>query len=321
MQVIFLPSGSGPCRSYRCRVALISSIVAGMLLFTGVGGGAVGYYLGQGSVLDGGVPQEVVDELAAMNAGKLASLRASVEEQRERLRESRLRLGDHFDSLGQRLGRLQAHVTRLNALGQRLTDMAGLERDEFSFDSMPGLGGPERLVPWGVDKQPELTQSLTIMEAALEEKESELRVLEALLADRALQKRQYPQGWPASSGWISSRYGYRNDPFSGKKAFHEGVDIAARSGSRILAMAKGVVSFAGEKSGYGLVVEINHGNGYGTRYAHAKEILAKVGDHVEKGDAVALVGSSGRSTGSHVHFEVLKDGEAIDPHDHLNAKG
>lgn len=325
MQVIFLPHGSGRSFSYRCRIPLVSSLVAGVVLSIGLGGGLLGYHLGQGldqgSASEGSVPQETVDRLAAMSAGKLVDLRESVAEQREMLRESRQRLGDHFDSLGQRLGQLQAHVSRLNALGQRLTDMAGLDHEEFSFDTMPAMGGPEKPSPWGIAEQPELARSLEMMETALREKESELRVLEALLNDRELHRRQYPQGWPASGGWISSSYGYRNDPFTGRKSFHEGVDIAARSGSEVLAMAKGVVSFAGEKSGYGLVVEINHGNGYETRYAHAKKILAQTGDQVEKGDPVALVGSTGRSTGSHVHFEVLKHGEPINPHDHLNAKG
>lgn len=326
MQVIFLPSVSGQSRTYRCRPLLAVGVIAGVALSLAVGGGVLGYHLGQGPAPGPQARAEPVDAqpgdgVAAMSTAGLREIKAAVGEQRQALREARRRVSDHFDSLGQRLGRLQAHVSRVNALGQRLADMAGLDRGEFSFDTMPGIGGPRNEVPWSMAKGPELTRSIDMMEAALAEKESELRALEALLSDRDLQAKQYPRGWPASSGWISSSYGYRNDPFTGRKSFHEGVDIAARSGSEVLAMAKGVVSFAGEKPGYGLVVEINHGNGYETRYAHAREILAEKGDQVEKGEAVALVGSTGRSTGSHVHFEVRRHGEAVNPHEHLNARG
>jgi len=249
-------------------------------------------------------------------------LRRSVDEQRHMLREARRRLGDQLESLGQRLGRIQAHVTRLNALGQRLTDMAGLDRGEFSFDGLPAIGGPDRSVPWEPGQPPDFAESLEMIEIALEEKETELSILEALLTDRELHEKQYPRGWPtASGGWMSSSYGYRTDPFTGRRAFHSGVDIAARSGSEIRAMAAGVVSFAGRKPGYGLVVEINHGNGYETRYAHAREITARPGYRVEKGDAIALIGSTGRSTGPHVHVEVLKNGETINPYDHLHSSG
>jgi murein DD-endopeptidase MepM/ murein hydrolase activator NlpD len=170
-------------------------------------------------------------------------------------------------------------------------------------------------------RAPELGESLAQLEVALRQKENELSILEALLTDRELHQKQYPQGWPTASGWMSSAYGKRTDPFTGRTAFHEGVDIAARDGSEIRAMAAGVVTFAGNKSGYGLVVEINHGNGFQTRYAHAKKVIAEVGDRVEKGDTVALVGSTGRSTGSHVHFEVIKNGKVVNPHEHLNASG
>lgn len=354
MQVILLPSGSGPSRNFRFRSGLIGAVVGGVLLGMGAGTAYLGYTVGQHTAsqpshtphdaqtvaaapewtaIEFDIPpmhpsfrkadsNEIVDQPPLVNAEQVSALRASLDEQRENLRESRRRLSDHVDSLSQRLGRIQAHVSRLNALGQRLTDMAGLDRDEFSFDSLPAVGGPERPGPWDGPQQTKLAEVLEIIEIALQDKENELSVLEALLTDRELHEKQYPQGWPTSNGgWLSSAYGTRTDPFTGRTAFHEGVDIAARQGSEIRAMAAGVVSFAGRKTGYGLVVEINHGNGYETRYAHAKELIAKPGDRVEKGDAVALVGSTGRSTGSHVHIEVLQNGKAINPHDHLNASG
>lgn len=351
MQVILLPSGSGPRRNFRLRSGLVGAVVGGVLLGLGAGTAYLGYTVGQHTTgqatrdtptaaqapesmalaadirpmrtsFRGADVNEKVDQPPMVNPEQVAALRASLDEQREILRESRRRLSDHVDSLGQRLGRIQAHVSRLNALGQRLTDMAGLDRDEFSFDRMPAVGGPERPGPWDGPQEPELAEVLEIIEIALRDKENELNVLEALLTDRELHQKQHPQGWPTSDGgWLSSAYGSRTDPFTGRKAFHEGVDIAARPGSEIRAMAAGVVSFAGTKNGYGLVVEINHGNGYETRYAHAKELIAKPGDRVDKGDPVALVGSTGRSTGSHVHIEVLQNGEPINPHDHLNASG
>lgn len=337
MQVIFLPNGSGPSRNYRVRVAAVCSAAVGLMLAVGFIGGCLGY-------LAGGIraaPQAATDHALAarertmpdrdaaihesynvpalVTPQELVGLKAEVDLQRKKLRESRQRLGDQLDSLGQRLGRIQAHVSRLNALGQRLTDMAGLDRDEFSFDNPPAMGGPERPAPWGRIHEPELSESLDMIEMALDRKENELQVLEALLTDRALHKKQYPQGWPAQDGWISSGYGYRTDPFTGRRAFHEGVDIAARPGTPIRALADGVVSYAGRKPGYGLVVEINHGNGYQTRYAHARKLIAKVGQRVRKGDTVALVGSTGRSTGSHVHVEVLKNDEAVNPKLYLSA--
>jgi len=327
MQVIFIPDGSGPSRSFRFSRILAGAVIGAVALGIGAAGGYMGYDRGYdfGYELASGeqeLPGEIVDRFAKVSAEKLFDLKAAVQEQREMLHDSRRRLGDHFDSLGQRVGQLQAHVSRLNALGQRLTDMADLDRAEFNFDDPPAVGGPERPVPWAPTQEPELKDTLTVIEKSLEEKESELRILEALLTNRELHEKQYPQGWPTSDGgWISSSFGHRTDPFTGRKAFHEGVDIAARGGSRIRAMAAGVVTFAGDKPGYGLVVEINHGNGYETRYAHAREVVAKTGDRVEKGDVVALVGSTGRSTGSHVHFEVLKNGRAVDPGEHLHSAG
>lgn len=349
MQVIFLPDGTAPRRNFRLRFAFVGAVAAGMLLTMGVGGAYLGYQMardttGQTSPVAQAsrsaappptaadfavqpprvVRQRVVNhriaaKFAAVSVDKISELRASLNEQRELLRESQRRLGDHFDSLGQRLGRIQAHVSRLNALGQRLTDMAGLDRSEFSFDTVPAVGGPERPVPWERVREPEFDESLQLIEIALKEKENELSILEALLTDRELHEKQYPQGWPtANGGWMSSGYGERTDPFTGRTAFHEGVDIAARQGSEIRAMAAGVVTYAGRKSGYGLLVEINHGNGYETRYAHAKELVAKVGDRVEKGDTVARVGSTGRSTGSHVHIEVIINDQVVNPHEHLN---
>lgn len=136
------------------------------------------------------------------------------------------------------------------------------------------------------------------------------------LSDAEEKLRKYldaiPTFWPAS-GRRNDGFGYRKDPFTGKKTFHEGLDISASSGTPIKASASGVVEFAGKKGGYGNCVIINHGNGIKTLYAHASKLLVKEGQKVQKGDTIANVGSTGRSTGPHLHFEVHVGGTPVDP--------
>lgn len=224
-----------------------------------------------------------------------------------------------FDVLAQRLGHLQAHVMRLNALGSRLTRIAGLDRREFDFSAQPALGGPD--APAANLTVPDFLQSLEQLSAEIESRQQRLQALETVMVNRKVIAQGAPQGWPVDGGWVSSGFGRRADPFTGRVAFHSGVDIASKMGAPIRSMGVGVVTFAGEKDGYGLTVEINHGNGEITRYAHAQAILAKVGDRVKKGDPIALVGSSGRSTGPHLHIEVLRGGRVVDPHTYLRTEG
>jgi len=188
--------------------------------------------------------------------------------------------------------------------------MAGLDTREFNFDAEVAQGGPESASLGGVV---EVTGSLKRLSSEINASEARLKALETLLLDRRLTDAVTPAGWPAEGGFVSSGFGTRADPFTGAIAFHEGVDIASRLGSPIHAMADGVVSYAGEKPQYGRTIEITHGRGLTTRYAHTLSLLVKVGDKVNRGDPIALVGSSGRSTGPHVHFEVLKDGHAVNP--------
>jgi murein DD-endopeptidase MepM/ murein hydrolase activator NlpD len=131
--------------------------------------------------------------------------------------------------------------------------------------------------------------------------------------DRSLHERIMPSGRPVRNGWVSSGYGMRTDPFTGKKEFHEGIDFAGKEGSRVLAVADGIVSWAGWRKGYGKMVEITHGNGYATRYAHNEKLLVSVGETVKKGQTIALMGSTGRSTGPHVHFEVVHNDREVNP--------
>ncbi len=157
--------------------------------------------------------------------------------------------------------------------------------------------------------------------AQVEDRAQQLSLLESMLMTRGLEKEVLPEGRPITSGWLSSYFGMRTDPFTGRQERHKGVDFAGKAGSDVVAVAAGVVTWAGRRFGYGQLVEINHGNGYTTRYGHNQKIKVQVGDAVKKGQALALMGSTGRSTGPHVHFEVLRDGKPVDPMQYISAKG
>jgi len=274
-------------------VSLFSALVFG-----------AGYLVrGEGSVL----PESLVTTWAS-----------EVEAQRIELREARATAQQDANALARRIALLQAHVLRLDAAGQRLTEVAGLDQGEFDFSQPPPVGGPEETQVEGSGLTGALV-SLDDFEQQLSDRERQLRVLEDLLLASRLQKQTRPSGWPVENGWISSLFGWRSDPFSGRTAMHSGMDFAARQGADVLAVAAGIVSVAGAHSGYGNLIEINHGNGYVTRYGHNSRVLVKPGDKVLKGQRVALVGSTGRSTAPHCHFEVLFNGVAVNPQEYIQA--
>ena len=217
-----------------------------------------------------------------------------------------------IDALSSRIGLLQAHVMRLDALGRKLVKMASIDKSEFDFENTPALGGPET----DSDKVAELDElSLAIdkLSFQLEDREDKLVVMENLVLNENLKKEVEPSGRPILKGWLSSYFGMRTHPLSGRREMHKGIDFAGKMGGPVIAVAKGVVTYAGKRYNYGNLVEIAHGNGYTTRYAHNSKILVSVGDTVEKGFQIAEIGSSGRSTGPHVHFEVLQNGREINP--------
>ena len=239
-----------------------------------------------------------------------------VQSHSEELDKTRVYTEEQINALRIRLAELQARLTRLDALGERLVDVASLDESEFDFSLPPAVGGPES---GGIDyTPPDFIYVLDELASQIANREQQLNVLNSLLGDRKIQAETFVAGRPISRGWMSSRYGYRNDPFSGKLAWHDGVDFAGKDGTDIVSVASGVVTWAGPRYGYGELVEINHGNGYVTRYAHCKEILVEVGDVVKKSDIIALMGSTGRSTGPHVHFEVLLNGKSVDPAKYIN---
>jgi murein DD-endopeptidase MepM/ murein hydrolase activator NlpD len=197
--------------------------------------------------------------------------------------------------------------------------MANLDEGEFEFDSPPALGGPVSDTgsePVGLE---DFVATLDELTRQLDHREQQLRVLENLLMNRNLQRQVLPAGRPVTGGWLSSHFGMRNDPFTGQRAHHGGIDFAGRAGSPVVAVAAGVVTYSGDRYGYGRMVEINHGNGYVTRYAHNRENIVRVGDPVKKGEHVALMGATGRATAPHVHFEVLYNGRVVDPLKYIRA--
>jgi murein DD-endopeptidase MepM/ murein hydrolase activator NlpD len=252
--------------------------------------------------------QAAEETLAAEEARERAEALADMAVEAERRLESMTLL----------LAELQSRVTRLDAVGMNLTQNAGLEPSEFNFNMAPALGGP--LLASQEDAReliPALEGELFALSTALDDREIQLDILSELIQGQQLKRDATPSGRPVLAGWMSSRYGTRIDPFNGKKAWHEGVDFAGREGADIVAVASGVVSWSGERYGYGKMVEVAHGDGVITRYAHNQENLVKVGDMVRRGDVVALMGNSGRSTGPHVHFEVHKNGRPVDPASYL----
>ncbi|HEY8265671.1 MAG TPA: M23 family metallopeptidase [Steroidobacteraceae bacterium] len=231
--------------------------------------------------------------------------------QREHLTRIEQNVDDQVSALATRVGRMQAQLIRLDALGKQLTEVAQLKRGEFDFDDPPALGGPETAGEGPV--VPALDSMLDTMDAQIDDRRRQLTALQNLIMTRELARQIVPGGRPVEAGYISSLYGQRTDPFDGNQANHQGIDFAAAPGTQVLAVADGIVSHTGLDGGYGRMIEITHGNGYVTRYAHNAKILVTPGQTVKRGDPVALMGSTGRSTGPHVHFEVLRDGRPMNP--------
>ena len=231
----------------------------------------------------------------------------------EQLEEIKDKSDHQIEALTLRLALLQARLTRLDALGERITSVAELDEGEFNFSDDVGLGGPIIGTIETINIA-EFSEILDKFENQLNDRKNQLEILDSLISDRKIESDVFIAGRPVDQGWIASGFGKRPDPFTGKMTFHSGVDFSTgRAGAEIKTVASGVVTWSGPRSRYGLMVEVNHGNGFATRYAHAEKLFVNVGDIVEKGESVALVGSTGRSTGPHVHFEIYKNGRVVDP--------
>ncbi len=238
--------------------------------------------------------------------------------QRQELENIQQQSTDQLDALAVRLAQLQARLVRLEALGERLTGVARLDRGEFDFSQPPAVGGPEEEAAEDVHREPPFVDVMDRLERLIDDREQQLNILETLIVNRQIEDAGYLAGRPIKKGWMSSRFGRRTDPFHGKMAWHNGVDFAGTEDADIIAVASGVVTWSAERYGYGQMVEINHGNSYTTRYAHNKNNLVSIGEVVKKGQVIAKMGSSGRSTGPHVHFEVYRNGKVVNPTRYIN---
>ena len=232
--------------------------------------------------------------------------------QKTEVADLRQQLQERVDALAARIGQVNAHILRLDVLGKRVADLADLDSREFDFGTAPATGGPEEESGQPV-QAPDITRLIDDLEGRLEQRTSQLGAIERVLLRQELREQIVPDGLPVLRGFRSSGFGWRQDPFTGHSALHKGIDFAGNHGDAIIAVGAGAVSFAGVKDGYGITVEVTHGDGYVTRYAHNSQLNVRVGEMVSRGKQIARMGSTGRSTGTHLHFEVLRNGAPVNP--------
>lgn len=241
-------------------------------------------------------------------------------DQRAEAARSQQYVQDHISSLAMKVGELQANMTRLDGLGEKLAKVAGLSPKELPTAQPAGRGGALSLFPakrWTIE---EFRAQLAELQKGLELKGDQLSVLEALLVEDSAQRKFLPSYMPVEGANMTSNFGYRIDPFNGSQSMHDGVDFSAPTGTLIQASASGKVVKAETEAGYGTHVDVDHGNGLVTRYAHASRLLVKEGDLVVRGQSLAEVGSTGRSTAPHLHFEVRLNGVPQNPAKFLKAE-
>ena len=247
---------------------------------------------------------------------------ATVSQQADEIQSIKTQSKRHILALSQQLGNMEAELLRLNALGQQLVRLSDIDPKEFNFTHPPAVGGPtDELFDKKLLTSQYIEDLLNKLNNTLHDHSKQLITLEKLLSYDHLSSEIRISGRPTKGGWISSYFGQRVDPFTGRNVWHKGIDIAGKQGSPIIASGSGIITWASERHGYGLLVEINHGNGLITRYGHNAQVLVEVGQVVDKGDVISLMGTSGRSTGPHVHYEVLKNGRAVNPMPYITRKG
>lgn len=247
-------------------------------------------------------------------------LHARIEKQTHELADLRTQSRGAINAIAARMAQVNAQVNRLDAMGAEVVHLAGLKNSGFDFSAPVGEGGPDSAneQPWQSDK---IGSAVSDLSQRLWHEEHQLVALESLLSQKKLSAQIVPRGKPVRGGWISSPYGWRTDPFTGEREFHKGIDFAGHLGSRVHAVAAGVVTWAGPRYGYGNLVIVNDGDGYATYYAHNEKVLVKVGQVIKRGDVISLMGETGRATGPHVHLEVHHDGKAINPWRFVAGKG
>ncbi|MCU7851745.1 MAG: M23 family metallopeptidase [Candidatus Thiodiazotropha sp. (ex Monitilora ramsayi)] len=306
MKIIYLRGIGQTCsRAMRCFYASVIAAVVGVF---GLGMLWAGYQMG-------------IESAEFPEHQLVASLKRTFADERQLLSDVKADAQNEIDALAIRMGQLQSQLIRLDALGERLVEIGRLDKGEFSFQEPPAIGGPE-----GQDAVadqsalPDLLQEMQSLEEMIDDRQQQLTLVEDLIMNSNLEESIHPAGRPIKKGWISSYFGMRNDPFSGKRTMHKGMDFAGKEGSDVVAVAAGVVTWSGERYGYGEMVEINHGKGYVTRYGHNAKILVEIGDRIRPGQVIATMGSTGRSTGPHVHFEVVRNGKIVNPTKYIRTK-
>ena len=243
----------------------------------------------------------------------------SIQQTQQTENESYMR--DNLNAMAQRLGQMQAQLLRLDTLGERLAKLAGFKPQDFQFNEVPGRGGAPSSVPSRDASLGDLTRQVDQLTRQVDDRGDTLSILESLLTRESAKKKLIPTMMPVIGGGYNSNFGWRIDPFNGQHSYHEGIDFAGGLGTPILAAAGGVVVYAEYHAAYGNMVEVDHGNDLITRYAHASKLHVKVGEMVLRGAKIAEMGSTGRSTGTHLHFEVRQRGVSVNPAQFLQLPG
>ena len=257
----------------------------------------------------------VVDAERSNVEQQLKSAKLTYRNHKDEVAELKNMASTQIIALQLKIGELQGQVNRINAFSEQLANVANIPASEFNFLAPSAIGGVEQQPTEGIEvaSAASLLQQMDDLIFQLDGQEQKMALLESILLNHNIEQSTYLSGRPIRSGWLSSYYGMRKDPFTGLPADHKDIDFAGKLGSDIIATGSGVVSWAGERFGYGQLIEIDHGGGYKTRYGHNQTLLVEVGDVVDKGQVIAKMGSSGRSTGPHVHYEILKGGRQINP--------
>lgn len=241
--------------------------------------------------------------------------------QQEQHEKAQSYLRENLNAMAVKLGEMQAQLLRLDTVGERLAKLAGFKPQDLMFGERPGRGGAVSTLPSQDLSLGDFTEQLELLTQQVDDRSDKLGILESLFTVDTAKKKLIPTMLPVEGGWYSSNFGWRIDPFTGQRAFHEGIDVMAEVGTPFYAAAGGVVIFSGRHPQYGNMIEIDHGNGLITRYAHASKLLAKVGDLVVRGVEIGKVGKTGRTTGSHLHFEVRRRGASLNPKKFLRLPG
>ncbi|TAP41576.1 M23 family metallopeptidase [Alteromonas sp. KUL49] len=228
------------------------------------------------------------------------------------LEETQSDVSDLKRNTSDKLNALLVHIASLSAKVSLLDEQGKQIAEELGMDAADLDAFVPRSIPDDLQQDPILNE-IALLEQSLDVKSQQLSMLESLVKGHHIHEQSQLSGRPIASGWLSSYYGMRADPFTGKPAMHKGLDFAGKAGDDVIATASGIVTWAGDRYGYGHLVEIDHGDGFVTRYGHNDELSVSVGDVVVKGQPIATMGNTGRSTGAHVHYEVIKDGEPVDP--------